>query len=44
VVSRQVSVIDEVVQFDLSGLPSGVYMVQLKTESGYTGIRKLVKQ
>jgi hypothetical protein len=44
VVSRQVSVIDEVVQFDLSGLPSGIYMVQLKTESGYTGIRKLVKQ
>jgi hypothetical protein len=44
VVSRQVSVFDEVVQFDLSGLPSGVYMVQLKTESGYTGIRKLVKQ
>jgi hypothetical protein len=44
VVSRQVSVIDEVAQFDLSGLPSGVYMVQLKTESGYTGIRKLVKQ
>ncbi|HBH05673.1 MAG TPA: hypothetical protein DDX92_03615 [Flavobacteriales bacterium] len=44
VVSRKVSVTDELMQFDLSDLSNGVYMVQLKTESGYTGIRKLVKQ
>ena len=44
VVSRRVSVTDELMQFDLSDLSNGVYMVQLKTESGYTGIRKLVKQ
>jgi hypothetical protein len=44
VVSRKVSVTDERMQFDLSDLSNGVYMVQLKTESGYTGIRKLVKQ
>jgi hypothetical protein len=31
-------------EVDLSHLPKGVYMVQLKTESGYTGCRKLVKQ
>jgi hypothetical protein len=44
VVSRKVAVTDERMQFDLSDLSNGVYMVQLKTESGYTGIRKLVKQ
>ena len=44
VVNRRVSVTDELMQFDLSDLSKGVYMVQLKTESGYTGIRKLVKQ
>jgi hypothetical protein len=31
-------------QISIDDLPKGVYMVQLKTESGYTGIRKLVKQ
>lgn len=31
-------------ELDISNLSNGLYFVQLKTESGYMGIRKLVKQ
>lgn len=44
VIRRNLAVSNEQTEFDISELAKGVYIVQLKTESGNTGIRKLLKQ